>query len=186
MKKVIIASITASLLLLACGEEQITGPQEPDRLLPGTPVEVLKNNELAFTNCDSNLLNGMLSPDFTFYFDARDVGQSPPGSRYVIPEYWSRPEFSTAVANMFKKAYSVYLNTIKWRVGQPGAEETEYKAEDLNTALLAMIDEATGYYGEGPCDFAFEKYTSKEGGKYWHLTEWRDDSGYDGTDSAVG
>jgi hypothetical protein len=186
MKRMVSLAAALALLLLACGEDGVVTPRKPDRLLPGAPVDVLKNTELAFNNYDLNLLKAMLSENFVFYFDPRDVGQNPPRSQYVIPESWTRTEFSRTVTNMFKKAHAISLYVNKGNVGKPEAEATEYNTEKVRTALLVMIDELSGYSGEGPCDFAFEKYTSKEGRKYWRLTKWRDGSGYDGGDDAAG
>ncbi len=176
MKKVIIFTIAAAMLLLACGEEEGVTPRVPDRLEPTSPAAVLKNVEIAFNSRDINLLKAMLSENFVFYFDPRDVGQSPPGKpEYKIPESWSYVEFWNAVGNMFGQAYSISLSIPTNRVGTPGENETNYKAENISISLLVMIDELNGFIADGGyCNFAFEKYTTKEDKKYWRLTGWWD------------
>jgi hypothetical protein len=175
MKKAIILFATLTLLALACGEEEGVTGREPDRLEPTSPAYVLKNVEMSFNHVDIGLLKAMLSKDFIFHFDPRDVGSSPPGSMYIIPESWSYTEFWLAVNNMFDEAYSINLSIPTGRVGMPGPNETTYKAENIPISLLVMIDELNGFIADtGYCNFAFEKYTSEAGKKYWRLSGWWD------------
>ncbi len=182
MKKVIIASVAVAVLTLACGEEEGVTPRVPDRVEATTPANVLENVAFSFNHRDINLLKAMLSTEFVFYFDPRDVGKNPPGSTYIIPESWSYTEFWNALGNMFDKAYSINLSIPTGRVGTPGENETKYKAENVSISLLVMIDELNGFRADnGYCNFEFEKYTTKEGKKYWRLTGWwdRTSQGYD-------
>jgi hypothetical protein len=176
VKNVLIASIAAAaLLILACGEEEGVTKPGPERLEPTTPAYVLKNVEMSFNQRDINLLKAMLSEDFVFHFDPRDVGQNPPGSQYVIPETWSYTEFWQAVNNMFRKAYSIDLKIPTSRIGTPGENENTYLAENINISLLVMIDELNGYIAQqGYCNFEFERYEAASGKKYWRLTGWWD------------
>ncbi len=181
MNKVISAVAAIALLALSCGEEEGVTPQEPERLEPTSPVNVLKDVELAFNHRDINLLKAMLGPDFVFYFDPRDVGQNPPGSKYVIPESWSYTEFWMAAKNMFTTAYSISLAIPTTRVGTPGENETTYLADNLSISLIVMIDELNGAIANrGYCNFEFERYEAA-GKKYWRLTAWwdRTSEGYD-------
>jgi hypothetical protein len=183
VKKVIIASVAVALLALSCGEEEGVTPRVPDRVEPTTPANVLRNVEIAFNERDINLLKAMLSESFVFYFDPRDVGSSPPEKpEYKIPESWSYTEFWQVLNKMFRQAYSVHLVIPTGRVGTPGENETKYKAENIRISLLVMIDSLNGLIAEnGYCNFEFEKYTNKEGKKYWRLTGWWDftSQGYD-------
>ena len=183
MKKVIIASLTVAALTLACGGEEGVTPRQPDRLEPTSPANVLKNVAISFNQSDVNLLKAMLSESFVFYFDPRDVGSSPPGKpEYKIPESWSYTEFWSAAARMFHLAYAISLNIPTSQIGTPGPGETRYKAENVSISLLVMIDELNGFIADkGYCNFEFEKYTTKEGNKYWRLTGWwdRTSQGYD-------
>ncbi len=182
MKKVIIASLAVALLTLACGEEEGVTPREPDRVEAASPANVLKNVAISFNQRDINLLKAMLSENFVFYFDPRDVGSSPPGSMYIIPESWSYAEFWQAANNMFDKAYSINLSIPTGRVGTPGENETKYKAENISISLLVMIDELNGFVADGGyCNFEFERYEAAGGKKYWRLTAWwdRTSQGYD-------
>jgi hypothetical protein len=175
LKKVIIASVAVALLALSCGEEEGVTPRGPDRLEPTTPANVLKNVAISFNQRDVNLLKAMLSESFVFYFDPRDVGQSPPGSRYVIPESWSYTEFWRAVGNMFDKAYRINLSIPTDRVGTPGENETTYRADNISLSLLVMVNELDGFIADkGYCNYEFERYEGAGGKKYWRLTKWWD------------
>ena len=173
MKKVLTGFILIAVLTLACFEEEgVTKPGPPE---PTTPANVLKNVEISFNRRDIKILNRVLSPDFIFHFDPRDVGQNPPGSHYVIPESWSYTEFWRAINNMFGQAYSINLSIHTGRVGSPGENETTYKAENVTISLLVMIDELNGFIADGGyCNFEFERYDAASGKKYWRLTGWWD------------
>jgi hypothetical protein len=176
VKNVLIGLIVISFLALACGEEE--GVTKPGPAEPTTPANVLKNVEMSFNQRDIGLLKAMLSPNFVFHFDPRDVGQSPPGKYYIIPESWTRAEFLKAVANMFAKAPRISFSIETDNVGKPRPEETEYYAEKVPAELLAMLDDINGYIGYSASTFAFESYRTEGGAKYWRLTEWRDNGGY--------
>jgi len=174
VKKVIIAFAAVAVLMLACGEEEGVTPREPDRLEPTTPANVLKNVEISFNRSDINLLKAMLSTNFVFYFDPRDVGQNPPGSMYIIPPSWSYTEFWQVLNKMFRQAYSISLSIPTGRVGTPGENETTYRADNITLSLVVMIDELNGFIADnGYCNFEFERYEAA-GKKYWRLTGWWD------------
>jgi len=187
VKKVLIFTIATAMLLLACGEEEGVTPREIDRVEATSPAGVLGNVAISFNRRDVNLLKAMLSEDFVFYFDPRDVGQNPPGSTYIIPESWSYTEFWQAAQKMSTKAYSINLSIPTGRVGEPGESETTYKAENISISLLVMIDDLNGFIADGGyCNFEFERYDSASGKKYWRLTKWWDRTsefldGYPGT-----
>ncbi len=175
MKKMVTLAAALALLALSCGDEEGVTPREPDRLAPTSPANVLENVEISFNQCDVDLLKAMLSTNFVFYFDPDDVGQHPPGSQYEIPESWSYTVFSHAVNNMFTKAYSISLTIPTGGVGNPGENETRYRADNISINLTVMVDELNGYRADqGFCDFAFESYTSETGKKCWRLTGWWD------------
>ena len=175
MKKVLIGLVVIAVLALACGEEEGVTPTAPERLEPTSPVNVLKNVEISFNRSDINLLKAMLSTNFVFYFDPRDVGSNPPGSHYVIPESWSYNEFWFAVNMVLVRAYSINLSIPTNRVGTPGENETKYKADEITIRLLVMVGELNGFIAkEGYCNFEFERYEGASGKKYWRLTGWWD------------
>ena len=180
MKKIILAGMALTVLALACGEEEGVTPNVDYRVVPTSPRAVLVNVETAFNRRDINLLKAMLSPNFVFYFDPDDVGQNPPGgSKYVIPETWPYAEFTGAVTKLYKNAYSVSLTIPTTNVGEPGANETIYNAENINIKLLVMVDEINGYIANaGYCNFEFERYESPGGKKFWRLTKWWDNTNW--------
>ncbi len=182
MKGATVCALAAAGALLAAGCFEDVPPPRGDRVEPATPAQVLTNVAASFNQRDINLLKAVLSEDFTFYFDPRDVGQSPPGKIYIIPESWSYTEFWQALNNMFKKAYSIDLKIPTHRVGTPGENETTYLAENVRLSILVMVDEMNGYIAqEGYCNFEFERYEAASGKKYWRLTNWwdRTSQGYD-------
>ncbi len=188
MKKFILIT-AAALLALSCifEDEPTTPPAYPEAT---SPANVLKNVEISFNQHDAGLIDDMLSKEFVFYFDPDDVGQQAPGgNQYVIPETWSRAEFTAAVSNMFKEAYSVSLTIPTVKVGEPRPEETTYKAININIKLLVMVDEINGFLADtGYCNFQFERYESEKGEKLWRLTKWWDNtsSSYDANPALVG
>ena len=138
------------------------------------PVNVLKNVVIAYNQKNIDLYKKALSPDFVFYFDARDVGQSPPGSKYIIPESWSYTEDWQTTSNMFQKAYSINLSITTTKVGEPDPGENTYQADNVPISLLVMVDELNGYIADkGYCNYEFESYTAGDK-KLWRLKKWWD------------
>lgn len=166
---------------LGCGDGG-PGPA-PETPADETPADVLEKVAASFDERAGKALASALAENFVFHFDPRDVGQSPPGKSYVIPESWSHTEFRHAAQNMFGKAYSIDLTIPTNRVGTPGPNETTYKAGDITLSLLVMVTGMNGYIAqEGYCDFSFERYETASGNKYWRLSGWWDHTSedYDG------
>ena len=178
MKKIILAGMALTALVVACGEEE--GGTEPTRPPPNPLKEVLRTVEVAFNQRDIFYLENSISPDFSFHFDPGDVGQNPPGgSNYVIPESWSYTEFRQAVGHLLEKAYSISLTIPTASVGEPSPEETTYDAKNINIKFLVMVDEINGFLvDEGYCNFQFERYDGEGGKKLWHLTDWWDNTSF--------
>jgi hypothetical protein len=174
MKKV--WCILAALLALSCffEDEPTTEPPYPEAT---SPANCLKCVEVSFTGRDAVLLDDMLSKAFVFYFDPDDVGMTPPGSQYLIPESWSYTQFRVAVGNMLEKAFSISLTIPTGTVGTPDPNATTYRAEDITIKALVMIDELNGYIADcGYCNFEFERYENEKGQKLWRLTTWEDNT----------
>ena len=173
---VVTAAVAASALILTgClfSPPKEVPPQPPPEMT--TPINVLKNVEIAYNQRDIDLYKKAISPNFVFYFDPRDVGSSPPGSEYVIPESWSYTEDWQATNEMFNRAYSINLSIPTRRVGEPAPEETTYEAVNITISLLVMIDELTGFIADsGYCNFEFEKYQNEQSEDRWRLTKWWD------------
>ena len=164
----------ALVAALAC-EDRVHAPTPtPEPTGAESPAEALEAVELSFDERAIKVLASALSENFVFHFDPRDVGQSPPGSEYVIPMSWSYTEFWQALNNMFRRAYSINLSITTSGVGTPGENETTYKAENVNISLLVMVTELNGYIANGGyCNYEFERYEAS-GKKYWRLTKWWD------------
>jgi len=175
------AAVTlAALALAGCYNTVIDGEPPPPEYT--SPATVLKAVQISFNQRNIDYLKKSLSPNFVFYFDPRDVGQSPPGSHYVIPESWSYDEFMIAANGMLQKAYSISLFVRVEPLREPGENEATYKAQNVRISLLVMVDENNGFIADGGyCDFAFEAYYNEKKEKLWRLTGWWDHTseGYD-------
>jgi hypothetical protein len=146
-------------------------PRWPDLT---SPANVLRTVEASFNQRDIDLLRKSISPNFVFYFDPRDVGRTPPANNNLIPESWPDEWFWNAAHNMFNEAYSINLSINTNGVGEPEPEENTYRADNIDLALLVMVDELNGYVADGYCNFEFESYPTKEGKKHWRITNWWD------------
>ncbi len=184
MKRMLSLAAAWALTTLACFNEE-EPPPAPTHPEPTSPANVLKNVAISFNQRDINLLKAMLGPNFVFYFDPRDVGKNPPGKPgYMIPESWAYVEFWHALNSMFDKAYAINLSIPTGGVGEPGENETTYKADNISLSLLVMVDELNGFIADkGYSNFEFERYESAGGKKHWRLTGWwdRTSQGYDGS-----
>jgi hypothetical protein len=169
------ATAAAALILMGClfSPPPEVPPQQPVEMT--TPANVLKNIAIAYNQRDINLYKKSLSPEFVFYFDPRDVGKTPPGSTYIIPESWPYTVDWDATNNMFQKAYSINLSIPTGNVHEPAPEENTYLVENIRISLLVMIDELNGYIAEGGyCNFEFQKYKNERGEDRWRLKYWWD------------
>jgi hypothetical protein len=176
MNRMIYLATALALLALACGEEEGLTPLEPDRLEPASPVNVLKNVELAFNNRDIGLFKAMLSLNFVFYFDPREVGKLPPGGRYRIPESGSYSGIVRSVNDLFERAYFISLSIETRNVGRPDPEENTYRADNIKVTLVVKMDELKWFICKGYGNVEFEKYAAA-GERYWRITNWWDRSG---------
>jgi hypothetical protein len=171
VKKILLSGMALALLALACGEEESITEPEP----ANTPGDVIITLEKAFNQRNVNYLKAAISEDFVFYFDPDDIGQNPPGSNYVIPEYWSYAEFRSYAQSLFERAFSVTISIPTGAIGEPDPEATTYKAENISIKLLVMIDRVNGYTcDQGYCDFEFGTYYNSTGTRLWRLVKWED------------
>ena len=169
------AAAAAALILTGClfSPPEEVPPQPPVEMT--SPVNVLKNVAIAYNQRNIDLYKKALSTNFVFYFDPRDVGQTPPGKTYIIPESWSYTADWEATYNMFNLAYSINLSINTNNIGEPDPEETTYRADNVKISLLVMISELTGYLADGGyCNFEFEKYQNEQSEDRWRLTKWWD------------
>ena len=179
MKKTITLAAAVALLALSCGEEEGVTPQEPDRLAPTSPANVIKNVELAFNNRDINLFKDMLSENFVFYFDPDEVGRRPGGKRR-IPRSGSYTDIVRSVNDLFETAYSISMSIDMRSVGDPGPAETTFRADNIKVTLIVNDDELKGFTYDRYGNVEFEKYRADAGENYWRLRKWWDraDPGY--------
>jgi hypothetical protein len=178
MKKAAFVFAAVATVLLACTLEESVAPRAPDRLEPTSPAHVLKNVELAFNNRDIGLFKAMLSTDFIFYFDPREVGKLPPGGRgrYPIPESGSYSGIVRWVNDLFENAYFISLSIETGKLGRPDPEENTYRADNIKVTLIVKMDEVEGYIYNGYANVEFEKYAAT-GERYWRITNWWDRGG---------
>jgi hypothetical protein len=90
-----------------------------DSVGPGgnSPADVLELVQESFNTRAVSVLDGVLSDDFTFYFDPRDVGDDVGG--FVIPASWGRDDHMAACENMLSQIYSIDFNINTTDVGDP-------------------------------------------------------------------
>ncbi len=174
MNRTISLALALALLPLACGEEEPPPPPPP----VNTPVGVLTYIEVSFNQRNIDLLKRSLSPNFVYYTDPGEIGRPrPEGTPCRPPPIYSFTEFWHIAYNMFNSAYAINLSISTGGVGEPGPEETTFRAGDVNVSLLVMVDENRGYLAdEGYCHFEFEKYKNEQGQDVWRLTNWWDNT----------
>jgi len=187
MRRYILLAAAVALAALSC-DETTTEPEPNPPLANSSPKNVLYSVEISFNRRDLKALTPALSRNFVFHFDPDDVGQSPPGSNYIIPGGWTYTDFTGAVGNMFENAHSISLAINKSVVETPGESETTFKAENITINLLVMIDELNGFRAGdyGYCNFEFERYDAQGGEKLWRLTNWWDRTAQPLGDAAAG
>jgi len=173
MKRIITLAAALALLAFACGDEEGVTPQEPDRLSPTSPANVLENVELAFNNRDLNLFKDMLSENFVIYFDPDEVGRRP-GAKRPIPESWSYTEIVRRVNDLFETAYYISMSIDKRNVGDPRPAETTFRADNIKVTLIVKETELEGFTYERYGNVEFEKYRADAGVNYWRITKWWD------------
>jgi len=167
----LVGAAASTFALAALGTGCLFGnePEEPPEVPAMTePKYVLASVEKAFNERDKDLLDDCLQADFTFYFDAGDVGRNPPGSEYLIPESWSKAEFTGASANMFDEA--------RYKIGKPKEGVTYFDVKKNPLDIVVMVDELNGYRAnQGYCDFGF----GRQAGGQWRMVNWYDHTGAD-------
>jgi hypothetical protein len=168
-----LAALTVILSGTACEEEVEPPPPPPDRLAPTSPVNVLKNVELAFNDRDINLFKDMLSENFIFYFDPDELGRRPGGKRR-IPESYSYTEIVRRVNDLFETAYSISMSIDTRNVRDPGPAETTFRADNIKVTLIVKETELKGFTYERYGHVEFEKYRADAGENYWRITKWWD------------
>ncbi|HUU57099.1 MAG TPA: hypothetical protein VMW93_07145 [bacterium] len=172
-----IATALAALLFTGClfSPPEIEDPEAPPVM--NSPANVLKTIEIAYNQRNIRYYKSALSENFVFYFDPRDVGQTPPVGTYIIPETWSYTDDWRATDRMFQKAYDISLTIPTARVGTPEPDDNIYKANNISIKLLVMVEELNGYIADmGYCNFEFEKYKNEANEDRWRLRKWWDNT----------
>lgn len=179
MKRLLPILGMASFLVAVACEEMYDPPPPPPPSWPDltSPANVLRTVEASFNYGDIEILIKSLSSNFVFYTDPGEIGRPrPEGTPYRLPPIYSFTEFWHIAYNMFNRAYAITLSIPTGRVGEPEAEENTYRADNIDLALLVMVDERNGYVADGYCAFEFEKYQDEQGRDRWRLTKWWDET----------
>jgi hypothetical protein len=138
---------------------------------PTTPENVIYNLEFSYNTRDIQLYKQCLSDNFTFYFNASDVGTDVNG--YVIPSSWGYEDDWTSADNMFKNAYEITMELPEGDVGEPSPSDTTYTATNISISLLVMVDADNGFIAnKGTLEFTFVK--DPDNPNYWVIKDWRD------------
>ena len=177
MKRIITlttAVTVAALAFTGCSKTVINGdtPVTPDYT---SPAKVLKTVQLSFNEIYIDYLKKTLSPTFVFYTDPGEIGRAKPdGNSRRPPPCYNYTEFWNIAHILFNEAYDISLSIHTGRVGEPAPEENTYRADNIDLALLVMVDEKRGYLAQGYCAFEFEKYRDEQGRDLWRITNWWD------------
>lgn len=151
-----------------------SGNGDNDGVEPGndTPAAVVAKIESSYLSRDIYRYKECLHPDFTFYFDQKDIGEDIGG--YIIPDSWGFDEETKAIENMFTEAYDIDITLNSGQIGEPASDATEYYADNVEITLLVMVDSQLGYLAEGLVNFKFEPYTNEKDEKQWWVKDWQD------------
>jgi hypothetical protein len=171
MKKFITVAAFAALAALTCtcGDVIIDGDPPPPPVSV-SPRAVLQRLEYSFNDRNIETLKSCLSHNFIFHVDPEEIRRR--GG--ALPPSTSHDEFWHIARNMFQRAYSVAMSIDSGKVGTPGPEQTEYKAENTPIKLLVMLSENGGFLAEGEAGFEFEKYQNHAGEDRWRIVKWWD------------
>jgi hypothetical protein len=172
MKPVTLLTVVFTLATLIACEDSV-GPGG------NSPAYVLELVEESFNRRAVSVLDGVLSPDFVFYFDPLDVGHDV-GGGFIIPECWGWDEYMQACSNMLEQVYSIDFNVNTTDVGDPEEGATTFEANHVPMRILIMIDSVNGFLAEGFFDFELV-YGDSAGYDDWKVTEWRDDTAIERT-----
>ncbi len=168
----VVAVLAGVLAVSGC----IFGPDPPkdDDVVVGndTPAGVVKKIDRSYQSRDIYRYKECLSPEFTFYFDQKDIGEYV--GDYEIPPSWGYEDETDAVENMFDEVHSIDITLGYDSIGEPLSDDTEYYAQNVEIYLLVMVDSQIGYLAEGLVNFKFESYTNEKDEKQWWVKDWRD------------
>ncbi len=181
-----LAAALAALLSAACFSEDPVETPTLEPIVNDSPVNCLRLTERSWVTGNFALFKPCLSPNFIFYFNPNDVGQTVEG--YVIPVSWNRAEMLAAIRKMFNQAYGIEMDIPTNGVGTPGSGATTWPADNITITMVLYTEAGTGYrIGAGYCNFAFEKYDD-EGKDRWRLTDWWDytSESRDGSETSLG
>lgn len=167
------AALLAALLTTAClFEDPGEDPPREETLVNDTPANCLRLVERYWNTLDYSQFQPTLAPNFVFYFNPNDVGQTVEG--YSIPVSWNAQEMKDAIRNMLTRAYSITMDIPVANLGAPGSGEIFYRTGQVVIELTLLTSPGTGYrLGAGYCLSEFEKY-QEEGQDRWRLTKWWD------------
>jgi hypothetical protein len=172
MKPITILTIVFTLTTFIACKDGGTTPETGN-----SPAYVLEVLEESFNKRDVSGVDGVVSDNFVFYFDTRDVGDYVDG--YEIPKYWDREDFMKACANMLEQAYAVDFSVSTANLEDPEEGSTTYEAYNVQIKLLIMEDSINGFLASGFCDFEL-KNEGSAGYDDWKVSKWYDHTAPEG------
>jgi len=175
-----------ALFVLSCSQSEPYNPQGWQEL--SSPFYTLWDVCWSFHHVDETDIvkrfSTLLGDDFLFYFDSDDIGDSVSG--YVIPAFWTKVEFITAVNNMFRHAYDLHLDIPileqgEDAFGKPAEGDTSFNKPNVAVSFVVIVSPIDGYQAQGYCSFEFKK----NGDNQWQISAWRDDTASPGALSGI-
>jgi hypothetical protein len=165
---VVVLAVGVLLALTACDETVIDGYECP----PTSPAGIIESIEVSFNTRDINDLEECLAGDFTFYFDADEVGEQV--GDYTVPESWTRADFLTAVVDIFDCAYSLDISIATSDIGGPPEGDSTFTAAEVPVEMLVMVEPVNGFIARGTFTFEFRIEYNEKNKKEWFVTAWQD------------
>ncbi|MCK4594088.1 hypothetical protein KAU45_06260 [bacterium] len=163
--------LTALIFLLSAGCFWDPPPERPPVPPPDpvSPEGVVRGIEWAYNYQDLNFYIDMLDPDFTFYFDPRDIQD------YGTPSSWGYDEEIEATRNLFDSvddgAIKLTMTIEDYR--EPGPDDEVWDLNGVDYYLSVVTGDMT-YQADGFANFRTRKNGLWKGQPRWWLWKWWD------------
>jgi len=139
---------------------------------PTSPAGVIRGIECAYNNQDINYYADMLDPDFTFYFDPRDIQD------HGTPTSWGYDEELEATQNLFDSVDDGGISLAVNLEGQPepGPGDEVWDLNGVDYLLIVITCDVT-YRADGFANFRTRVDGLWRGQPRWWLWKWWDIAG---------
>ncbi len=159
------ASLLSIFALCEIPSPQPTVPPPP----PVSPRGVVEGIEWAYNYQDLNYYIDMLDPDFTFYFDPKDIQD------HGLPPSWGYEEEIEATRNLFDSVDdgAITLTMAIENYREPGPDDEVWDLNGVDYVLSVFTGDMT-YQADGFANFRTRKNGLWKGQSRWWLWKWWD------------